>query len=170
MEAFIPCTFSNPKSSKDLVQHSIISDREATNRRYNSHPSLETYALYFFPWNHATSFLWHAKKLSLIGIVKMLQLNSCLLLASCKNYLKQFFHCSGFVLPSPPPPRFKIQLSIFFLSMFSTLPLASTLGKLMILTESLRCSITLKTFVTCTSASTVCERVTSASPSAAVEH
>ena len=60
MELYIPHTFSNTKAKKPWFNSACshaINDRETAHKRYHSHPSAETHALYISAYNHAKSIL-----------------------------------------------------------------------------------------------------------------
>ena len=60
MELYIPHTFSNTKAKKPWFNSACsraVNDREATHKRYRSHPSAETHALYISAHNHSKSIL-----------------------------------------------------------------------------------------------------------------
>ena len=60
MELYIPHTFSNTKAKKlwfNSACSRAVKNREAAHKRYRSHPSAETYALYMSARNHAKFIL-----------------------------------------------------------------------------------------------------------------
>ena len=60
MELYIPYTFSNTKAKKpwfNSARSRAVNDREAAHKRYYSHPSAETHALYISVRKHAKSIL-----------------------------------------------------------------------------------------------------------------
>ena len=60
MELYIPHTFSNTKAKKpwfNSASSRAVKDWETAHRRYRSHPSAETHALYISARNHAKSIL-----------------------------------------------------------------------------------------------------------------
>ena len=60
MELHIPHTFSNTKAKKPWFYsacYRVVNDSEAAHKRYRSHPSAETHALYISARKHAKSIL-----------------------------------------------------------------------------------------------------------------
>ena len=79
MELFIPHTFSDTKSKKPWFNSACsraVKDREVAHKRYRSHASAETHALYISARNHAKSNL--LKPFSSIENVKVFLIQTLL--------------------------------------------------------------------------------------------
>ena len=84
MELCIPHTLSNIEAKMpwfNFAWSCAVNDKEADRKRYHSHPSAETNALYISARNHAKSIFTLTKILSSIENVKIFTILTLLVMA-----------------------------------------------------------------------------------------